>query len=96
MSYAIELTSLSSKGQVVIPQEIRNALHLESGSKFVVIADDEGIYLKPVAVPERHKLLKLMEKTRKFASEAGITQAEINDTIAEVRKEDREARENSH
>ena len=33
----VEVTSVSSKGQVVIPQDIRNELYLESGSKLIVV-----------------------------------------------------------
>jgi AbrB family looped-hinge helix DNA binding protein len=96
MSYAFEMTSLSSKGQVVIPQDIRNSLHLVSGSKFVVIADEEGIYLKPVKLPDRQQLLKLIEKTQKFAAESGITEDDIAKTIKEERAKLRVSRENSN
>ena len=42
----IATTKMSSKGQVVIPEEMRKRLHLESGHQFVVIAENDTIILK--------------------------------------------------
>ena len=40
---SIATTKLSSKGQVVIPEEIRKQLGLKEGDQFVVVGqDDEG------------------------------------------------------
>ena len=47
----LEVTSLSSKGQVVIPNEIREKMHLEPGTKMIVIQDGDNILLKPIKAP---------------------------------------------
>src|SRR3990167_11451395 len=39
-------TKLSSKGQIVIPEEIRDKLGLHSGDKFIVIAEKDVIIFK--------------------------------------------------
>lgn len=44
----IELTKISSKGQVVIPQEIRKKLGLNEGETLVVSVKDGLIVLKKV------------------------------------------------
>ena len=41
-------TILSSKGQVIIPKPLRDALHWEAGQRLEVIDMDGGILLKPV------------------------------------------------
>ena len=41
-------TKMSSKGQVVIPEAIRNALGLEAGSEFVVVAEGDVVILKTI------------------------------------------------
>ncbi len=51
MTEQIELTRLSSKGQVVIPQEARKRWHLEEGETFAVFGDRDMIILKRVAMP---------------------------------------------
>ena len=45
-SYAT--TRLSSKGQVVIPEEIRNDLGLSEGDQFVVIGEGDSVILKTI------------------------------------------------
>jgi len=40
-------TKLSSKGQVIIPKEIRSRHHWETGQKFQAIDTDVGILLRP-------------------------------------------------
>lgn len=44
----IEITKLGERGQVVIPQEIRNQLHLKKGEKFLVVKSNNKIILEPV------------------------------------------------
>ena len=42
-------TTLSQKGQVVIPQEVRNKLRLRPGDDFIVLYSETGdILLRPI------------------------------------------------
>lgn len=45
----METTRLSSKGQIIIPQTIREAHQWEPGVEFAVIDTDQGIYLAPIS-----------------------------------------------
>lgn len=45
----MEVTRLSSKGQVIIPKSIRNTHQWEIGQEFIVEEADNGILLKPKA-----------------------------------------------
>lgn len=61
----ISTTKMSSKGQVVIPEEIREYLELENGSKFIVMAAEDSIILKkikPIPKSELMDLLKDLDK----------------------------------
>ncbi len=42
-------TKLSSKGQVIIPKEIRNRHHWEPGQELQAIDMDDGILLRPAS-----------------------------------------------
>jgi AbrB family looped-hinge helix DNA binding protein len=42
------LVQLSSKGQLVIPKSIREALHLRAGTRFHVQIDEDKIILEPI------------------------------------------------
>lgn len=43
----MELTRLSSQGQVIIPQALRSAHHWEAGQELIAIDLGDGILLKP-------------------------------------------------
>jgi AbrB family looped-hinge helix DNA binding protein len=49
-------TTLTSKGQVVIPQAIRKQMLLAQGSKLEVEVRDGEIVLRPLAVPKEQSL----------------------------------------
>jgi len=42
-------TRLSSKGQIVIPKEIRDALHWQPGHELTLVATEAGVLLKSSA-----------------------------------------------
>ena len=43
----MEITRLSSKGQVIIPKTLRNAHQWKTGQEFIAIDVGDGILLKP-------------------------------------------------
>jgi antitoxin PrlF len=45
----METTTLTSKGQLVIPKPVRDALHLKSGTSLSVTTDGERIVLEPIS-----------------------------------------------
>jgi AbrB family looped-hinge helix DNA binding protein len=51
-------TTLSVKGQVVIPQKIRTSHRLKAGADFTVVTRSNGdIVLRPVRAQRRHRTL---------------------------------------
>ena len=55
-------TRMSSKGQVVIPEEIRDRLGLTAGTQFVVIGDNGVVILKTLAPPKMSELDELVAR----------------------------------
>ena len=43
----VSTTKMSSKGQVVIPENIRKQLNLKAGAQFVVVGEKDVVILKP-------------------------------------------------
>lgn len=78
-------TKLSSRGQVVIPEEIRNRLGLEPGDQFVVVGEGNVVILKTVEPPNAEKLKALMDKVHAAAEAAGVTPEDVERAIREVR-----------
>ena len=69
----LEITSLSTKGQIVIPRSIRNQLNLDTGDKLIVVCDGTNILLKPVLMPSMSEFKTLVEETDKITSELETT-----------------------
>jgi len=75
----IATTKLSSKGQVVIPEEIRRRLGLEVGAQFVVIGDRDVVVLKAIHPPEMSQFDRLVGEARKVARRAGMKRLDIKE-----------------
>lgn len=78
-------TKLSSKGQVVIPEEIRSRLGLEPGAQFVVVGEGDVVVLKALKAPDLSDFKALLDQAQESAQQAGLTEAEIQQAIDEVR-----------
>lgn len=84
---ALDLTKLSEKGQVVIPNEIRKQMKLREGMKFLVLGVEDTIILRRLELSkERLRLKQLLEKSRRKARKLGFSQVEIEKLIRETRK----------
>ena len=83
-SYAT--TRLSSKGQVVIPEEVRNELGLNEGDQFLVIGQGDAVILKVIAPPKREDFQELLSQARAEAKKAGVKKADLKSAIAKVRR----------
>ena len=78
-------TKLSSRGQVVIPEEIRKRLGLEPGAQFVVVGEGDVVVLKALKPPKLADFKALLDKVRESAEAAGITEQDVERAIREVR-----------
>jgi len=83
---SIEITSISSRGQVVIPQNLRNKMNIREGEKFVVIGEDNTIVLKKLEMPSFSGVDKLLKKTREFVKSKGIKESDVEEAIKNSRK----------
>lgn len=79
-------TRLSSKGQVVIPEGVRNDLGLTEGDQFVVIGQGDAVILKVIAPPKLEEFERLLSQARTEAKKAGIRRADLKSAIAKVRR----------
>lgn len=82
----IEITSVSSRGQVVIPQSVRERLNIHEGERFAVIGEDGTIILKKLEMPSFEGVDKLLKKTRDFAKKKGLKETDIKEAVKEARK----------
>jgi AbrB family looped-hinge helix DNA binding protein len=83
----IDMTKLSQKGQVVIPNAVRKQLGLKEGMKFLVIGVGDTIVLRRLEMnEERVRLKNLLQESRRRAEKIGFTKREIEDFIQQSRK----------
>jgi AbrB family looped-hinge helix DNA binding protein len=80
-------TRMSSKGQVVIPEEIRKTLNLAEGNQFVVLGEKDVIILKIITTPSMKDFDHLIAKTKSEVKKTGLKKANIQKIIKKTRKE---------
>jgi AbrB family looped-hinge helix DNA binding protein len=73
----VEITTVSQKGQVVIPQEIRDKLKIKEGMKFAVYGSNGTIIFKRLELPTAKDFERLVESGTKFAKEKGIKEKDV-------------------
>ena len=79
-------TKMSSKGQIVIPEDIRKRLNLKPGTQFVVVGQDDVVILKTITKPSMNEFDQLISEARKQAKKAGMKKRDIASAIQKVRK----------
>jgi AbrB family looped-hinge helix DNA binding protein len=78
-------TKMSSKGQVVIPEQIRKRLKLKAGSQFVVVGENDVVILKVLSPPSMVDFDALIAEVRRQGKAAGLKKSDIADALARVR-----------
>ena len=81
----LDVTRMSVKGQVVIPGDIRQAMGLVAGTKFVVAGEGDTVILRKIGRPALEEAEKLFGASRKFARRAGLKRADVEKTIKRSR-----------
>ena len=79
-------TKMSSKGQIVIPEDIRKRLGLKPGTQFVVVGQNDVVILKTITQPSMNEFDQLISEARKQAKKAGMKKTDITSAIQKVRK----------
>jgi antitoxin PrlF len=80
-----EITTMGTKGQVVIPKSLRDHLGILPKTKFVVYGEGDVIMLKRMAVPDVRKefeeILEAVDRKR-----LGLTQIDVAKEVASRRR----------
>jgi antitoxin PrlF len=89
MQTLLEITRLSSKGQVVLPLEIRRKLHLSNGAKFAVVGEGDTVILKKIATPPVSEIRRLLQASRRYARQVGLKPSDVRRAIQRIRQSSR-------
>ena len=86
----IETTKMSSKGQIVIPQDIREELHATEGTIFSIMGNKDMVILKKIEMPSKEELIKGIEEIavegRRRAKKLGIKESDVPELVHSIRK----------
>lgn len=83
---SVSTTRMSSKGQVVIPENIRKQLNLKTGTQFVVVGDNDVIILKSIQKPSLDEFDDLIASARQQGKDAKLKKSDIKDAISTARE----------
>ena len=86
MEKEFDVTKMSSRGQIVIPQELRERMNLEEGSKFAVVGMEDTIILKKLEPPKWEDFDKAISNLRRFGKEKDVTEKKVEKAVRDIRR----------
>lgn len=84
----IELITMSSRGQISIPSEIRKKMDLEKGSKLLVYQKNNELYLRKIDPEALEKSFsEILKPIQKRSKEKGLSPSDAEEIVEETRKQ---------
>lgn len=84
----VDVTRMTSKGQLVIPQDIRESLGLKPGDKFMVVEEERTILLRPVKEMKKDAQEELYALKRAAIAWKSLEQGEGEEwTLSRIKQE---------
>ncbi len=83
MSEIVEMGTVSSRGQICIPNEIRIEMGLKEGTKIIFFLQEDSLLVKKVNTQTFAEITKPLKEE---AKKVGLLESEINNLIHKVRK----------
>ena len=84
-----QIVTVSSKGQISLPVNIRKLLSIDSGDKLVAYTSGDVIILKTLKLPSAEEFEASLDEAQKWAASVGYTENDVNDIIKSTRKKNR-------
>ena len=81
-----EILNVSSKGQIVLPINIRKKLSIDNKTKLAANVTDDIIMLKIIDIPTENDFSKALDKAKKWAKEVGYNKEDIDSIIKSKRR----------
>ena len=84
-SFDLNFTTLSSKGQIVLPRAVRSKHNLNVGMKFLIIAHGDTVVLKKVSPPSFEDAKELLKASQAYARKVGLKPSDLKAALRRVR-----------
>ena len=82
-----QVLTVSTKGQVSIPADIRRQFDIDAGDKLVAYTFEDAIVLKLLKLPEIDEFAAALQEAENWAKENAITEQAIQKAIDQIRDE---------
>ena len=77
----VGITKISSKGQIVIPSEIRERMKVREGNLFIVTQNEDSICLKKIELPKVKTWNEATKPFRDAAKKSNFTKEDLEKVI---------------
>ncbi len=84
MSEIIEMGTVSSRGQICIPNDIREEMGLKEGNKVLFVLQNESLIVKKITIQTFAEITKPLKEE---AKKAGFKESEVDNIVRRFRKE---------
>lgn len=81
-----QVLTVTSKGQISLPINIRKKLSIDTGDSLVAYATDDAIILKTIKLPSIDEFEKALLEAKTWAKSVGYKENDVNDIIKSIRK----------
>ena len=81
----VEVTKIGERGQLVIPQDIRENMGISKGDKFIIIERGDMIVLKKLNPPSNEEFEKMLTEGHSHAKKQNLNEQDMWAAIKRVR-----------
>ncbi len=85
MKEKIEMATISSRGQICIPNDIREEMGLEEGNKVLFVLTDNSLIMKKA---DMQTFRQITAPLKEEAKKIGMKEADANEIVHRARKND--------
>ena len=86
----VETVKMSSRGQIVIPLDIREEMHAQEGTVFAVVGSKDTVILKKVEKPSKEALIReltiIAKEGRRRLEKKGFKESDIPAIVQKSRR----------
>ena len=81
-----EVATVGERGQVVIPQLLRDDMGVHKGDKFMVLRRGDMLVLKKLQATSLEDFNRMLKRGHEYAQKHGLTPSDAENAIRKVRR----------
>ena len=81
-----EVATIGERGQIVIPQSLRDEMSLRKGDKFMVLQRGDMLIFKKLRAPSLEDFENLLKRSHSHASKHNFIEDDLQESIKRARR----------